>query len=290
MPFFGLLKAAEEQQLREEFEREGRNLPPKQQSQTFDSNIITPGTQFMGVLSIALQYYVHLRLNSDPGWKNVKVFSWQAPNFCWFLMRIVYIFSWVCLNDDCSSVCWKVYLFWRLSSLMQMFQEKGNTRLCRTSVSKEIFLVMIQIHATAYMVWYISFFHLSSKNIHFNFFTFSRNTKLLWSSFICSNSGTSGRMLIWLCWPWLLMKFIFQSSVRFVSNVSPSNSSKSNVFKGYFFLFSSWYFGLYDFYLSDCIYPWTARQVLLVWSGWSFSSKLWRKGEEEGWWVWRERW
>jgi 5'-3' exoribonuclease 2 len=66
-------KAAEEEKLREKLIREGVKVPPKAESGVFDSNVITPGTPFMGRLSEALKYYVHDRLNNDPGWKGIEV-------------------------------------------------------------------------------------------------------------------------------------------------------------------------------------------------------------------------
>ncbi|CAI9775088.1 unnamed protein product [Fraxinus pennsylvanica] len=54
---------------RGDLELEGNNMG----KQKLDSNVITPGTEFMELLSDALQYYIHWRTNHDPGWQTIKV-------------------------------------------------------------------------------------------------------------------------------------------------------------------------------------------------------------------------
>ncbi|XP_058200001.1 5'-3' exoribonuclease 3-like isoform X1 [Rhododendron vialii] len=64
---------AEERKLRTEFEMAGKPVLPKQESEVSDSNIITPGTEFMDELSKDLKLYINQRLETDAGWKKIKV-------------------------------------------------------------------------------------------------------------------------------------------------------------------------------------------------------------------------
>lgn len=67
-------KQVEIKKIREELLARGCILPPeKPKGEHFDSNSITPGTPFMERLSLCLHYYVHDRLNNNPGWKNIKI-------------------------------------------------------------------------------------------------------------------------------------------------------------------------------------------------------------------------
>nr|KAF7439012.1 hypothetical protein H0235_001403 [Vespula pensylvanica] len=67
-------KLIEIQRVRSELALKGAILPPeKPKEEHFDSNCITPGTPFMARLSKCLHYYIHDRLNNDPGWRNITV-------------------------------------------------------------------------------------------------------------------------------------------------------------------------------------------------------------------------
>ncbi|XP_057304692.1 5'-3' exoribonuclease 2-like [Hydractinia symbiolongicarpus] len=60
--------------IKQNLREKGALLPPeKEKTEHFDSNCITPGTDFMDRLSGCLRYYIGDRLTNDPGWKNIKV-------------------------------------------------------------------------------------------------------------------------------------------------------------------------------------------------------------------------
>ncbi|OMO89064.1 putative 5-3 exonuclease protein [Corchorus capsularis] len=64
---------AEEDRLRMEFEMEGKPVLPRVECEVSDSNVITPGTEFMDKLSKKLITYIDTRLCSDPAWKEIQV-------------------------------------------------------------------------------------------------------------------------------------------------------------------------------------------------------------------------
>ncbi|XP_022728715.1 LOW QUALITY PROTEIN: 5'-3' exoribonuclease 3-like [Durio zibethinus] len=67
------IAAAEEDRLRKQFEMEGKPVLPKVEYEVSDSNVITPGTEFMCILSEKLEGYIKSRLSNDPGWKEIQV-------------------------------------------------------------------------------------------------------------------------------------------------------------------------------------------------------------------------
>merc|ERR1719210_636785 len=62
----------ENQKLRADWEAEGRALPNKGSGKFFDSNVITPGTNFLHKMSEAIRYYIHDRTTNDPLWQKLK--------------------------------------------------------------------------------------------------------------------------------------------------------------------------------------------------------------------------
>uniref|UniRef100_A0A672NTK6 5'-3' exoribonuclease n=1 Tax=Sinocyclocheilus grahami TaxID=75366 RepID=A0A672NTK6_SINGR len=74
----GVELVEEKNKMREEVIQRGGYLPPEGIKERFDSNCITPGTEFMDNLAKCLRYYVADRLTNDPGWRNITVFLSDA--------------------------------------------------------------------------------------------------------------------------------------------------------------------------------------------------------------------
>lgn len=66
-------KKEQEQKILEELQAEGRDVTNWSEisSQKFDSNVITPGTEFMDNVARGLQYYISERMTNKPGWSGV---------------------------------------------------------------------------------------------------------------------------------------------------------------------------------------------------------------------------
>ncbi|XP_075059938.1 5'-3' exoribonuclease 2 isoform X2 [Mixophyes fleayi] len=69
----GVELTEEKNRIRAEVLSKGGFLPNEEVKERFDSNCITPGTEFMDNLAKCLRYYIADRLNNDPGWKNLTV-------------------------------------------------------------------------------------------------------------------------------------------------------------------------------------------------------------------------
>uniref|UniRef100_A0A3Q4BQ90 5'-3' exoribonuclease n=1 Tax=Mola mola TaxID=94237 RepID=A0A3Q4BQ90_MOLML len=74
----GVEMVEEKNRIREEIVQRGGYVPPEEIKERFDSNCITPGTEFMDNLAKCLRYYIADRLSNDPGWKNITVFLSDA--------------------------------------------------------------------------------------------------------------------------------------------------------------------------------------------------------------------
>lgn len=51
----------------------GLSVPPEELEKEWDSNVITPGTEFMTTLAHYLRFYVAHRVNTNKAWQNIKV-------------------------------------------------------------------------------------------------------------------------------------------------------------------------------------------------------------------------
>ena len=87
-----------ETKLRKNFEREGKKVLPREESELSDSNIITPGTEFMDLLSKKLQNYIKRRMTTDSRWSKIKVHCYYVLH--WSEMQDSSINYWSEMQDS----------------------------------------------------------------------------------------------------------------------------------------------------------------------------------------------
>jgi len=67
-------KREEVEKIKDDMQSRGLEVPPdKPDHAHFDSNCITPGTEFMFRLADCLRYYIYHRLSTDPAWAGITV-------------------------------------------------------------------------------------------------------------------------------------------------------------------------------------------------------------------------
>lgn len=74
--FRAVKDAKERQKVMDEVMQDMKDLglqAPEGHGMDWDSNVITPGTEFMSNLSLYLRFYVLDRMNKNPAWRNIKV-------------------------------------------------------------------------------------------------------------------------------------------------------------------------------------------------------------------------
>jgi 5'-3' exoribonuclease 2 len=74
--FRAVKDAKERQKVMDEVMQDMKDLglqAPEGHGHEWDSNVITPGTEFMSNLSLYLRFYVLDRMNKNPAWRNIKV-------------------------------------------------------------------------------------------------------------------------------------------------------------------------------------------------------------------------
>lgn len=77
-------------------ELEEEKFTSLEHSNKLDSNVITPGTEFMSLLSSALRYYLHLKMNEDLGWRGLKV----PLKIFWYYVQVSLFFHKLTFNHE----------------------------------------------------------------------------------------------------------------------------------------------------------------------------------------------